>query len=85
MDRDQEPDAWQRLDMAIGDAWENLAYLDLMRYQRTDRAPGFLEQSSQHFPWQNRGGVQMLRGVLEELQSAESGRAGETEADGSDN
>jgi len=85
VDRDQEPDAWQRLDMAIGDAWENLAYLDLMRYQRTDRAPGFLEQSSQHFPWQNRGDVQMLRGVLEELQSAESGRAGETEADGSDN
>ncbi len=85
VDREAEPEAWQRMDMAIGDAWENLAYLDLVRYQRIDRAPGFLEQSSQHFPWENRGGVQMLRGVLAELQAAEGGQAPETEAADTDN
>ena len=85
VDRQAEPEVWQRMDMAIGDAWENLAYLDLNRLQRTDRAAGFLEQSSQHYPWQNRGGVRMLRGVLEQLLADGGGEGGESGDDGSDN
>ncbi|RMH02104.1 MAG: hypothetical protein D6702_09590 [Planctomycetota bacterium] len=71
IDREADPEAWQRVDMAIGDAWENLAYLDLMRRRRTDRAEHYLEQSSQHYPWQDRGGVKMLRGVLERLRAGD--------------
>ncbi len=82
VDREADPETWQRMDMAIGDAWENLAYLDLVRFARPDRAPDFLEQSSQHYPWENRGGVQMLRQLLDRLQAAESG---DTSSDGTDN
>jgi len=67
IDKELEPEVWRRTDMAVGDAWENLAYIDLMRYERTDRAAQFLDKSNEHWPFQNRDGVRRLRRVLRDL------------------
>jgi len=53
------------LDEAVGDAWENLAYLDVIRRGRMDRAVGFLEESVQHFPFEARSGVARIRKQME--------------------
>ncbi len=64
------PDAErQDLDEAIGDAWENLAYLDVMRRQRSDRAEEFLTQAQLHYPFANRGGIALIRVEIEKLRS----------------
>lgn len=60
----------QNLDEAIGDAWENLAYLDVVRRQRTDRAEKYLAEAVKHYPFENRGGVQLIRQALEQLRDA---------------
>ena len=55
------------VDMAVGDAWENLAYLYLVRRGEIGESEHFLRQSVQHFPFEERTGVQRLRVVLAEL------------------
>lgn len=55
------------LDEAVGDAWENLAYLDVMRRQRLDRADDYLSRAVQHFPFENRPGVARIRARINEL------------------
>ena len=57
------------LDEAVGDAWENLAYLDVMRRQRLDRAEDFLTQAVKHFPFESRPGVVAIRSEIERLRS----------------
>jgi tetratricopeptide (TPR) repeat protein len=57
----------QNLDEAVGDAWENLAYLDVMRRQRLDRATEFLAQAVQHYPFENRRGVLSIRAEIDKL------------------
>lgn len=52
---------------AVGDAWENLAYLDVMRRQRVDRAEGYLENSVRYFPYRARAGVARIRAAMESL------------------
>ncbi len=56
------------VDEAVGDAWENLAYLQLVRRQRTERVEEFLDESVQHIPFALRGGVSQLRELLAEAQ-----------------
>ena len=64
---DVDPAVRQSLDEAVGDAWENLAYLDVIRRQRGDRAPRFLAESVQHFPFEDRLGVRRIQEALERL------------------
>ena len=54
----------QDLDEAIGDAWENLAYLDVIRRQRVDRAETYLQKSSSHYPYDQRSGVLRIRQAM---------------------
>lgn len=59
------PEAEHRyVDEAVGDAWENLAYLQLVRRQRTEGVEGFLAESVKHFPHERRSGVARLRELL---------------------
>lgn len=60
------------LDEAVGDAWENLAYLDVMRRQRLDRADEFLANAVKHFPFESRTGVVGLRAEIERLRNENS-------------
>lgn len=69
----------QNLDEAIGDAWENLAYLDVVRRQRTDRAEEYLAQAVKHYPFDERGGVQRIRQVLEQLRNPSAAEADQAE------
>lgn len=57
------------LDEAVGDAWENLAYLDVMRRQRLDRAESFLAEAVKHFPFDNRQGAVGLRAEIQRLRN----------------
>ncbi len=57
------------LEEAVGDAWENLAYLDLVRRRQADRAEGYLDESVKYYPYKARGGVLRLRRVLEDLKT----------------
>lgn len=57
------------LDEAVGDAWENLAYLDVMRRQRLDRAESFLVEAVKHYPFENRQGVVGLRAEMQRLRN----------------
>jgi len=57
----------QYVDMAVGDAWENLAYLYLVRRGEIGDAELYLRQSVQHFPFAERTGVERLRAVLADL------------------
>ncbi|HBF22231.1 MAG TPA: hypothetical protein DDW23_00320 [Planctomycetes bacterium] len=60
------PELEQRdLDEAVGDAWENLAYLDVIRRGRIDRAPKYLEESVKHYPFEGRYGVMKVRQQME--------------------
>lgn len=54
------------VDEAVGDAWENLAYLQLMRRHRTEQVEEFLAESLKHFPHERRSGVIRLREQLSE-------------------
>jgi hypothetical protein len=64
------PDRERRdLDEAVGDAWENLAYLDVMRRQRLDRAESFLVEAVKHFPFDNRQGAVGLRAEMQRLRN----------------
>jgi hypothetical protein len=56
------------VDEAVGDAWENLAYLQLVRRQRTEGVEEFLDESVKHLPFSLRGGVARLRELLAEAQ-----------------
>jgi hypothetical protein len=56
------------LDEAVGDAWENLAYLQLVRRHRSDRVEEFLDESAKHYPFARRDGVARLREQLAALQ-----------------
>jgi len=69
----------QNLDEAIGDAWENLAYLDVVRRKRADRADEFLAQAIKHYPFENRGGVQRIQIALEQLRSESAAEADQAE------
>lgn len=62
----------QNLEEAVGDAWENLAYLDVMRRQRLDQAPAYLEESVKYFPYQRRPGVLRIQARMNELQEQDS-------------
>ncbi len=53
------------VDEAVGDAWENLAYLQLIRRHQTDHVEDYLNASAQHYPGAQRGGVARLRAALE--------------------
>lgn len=54
------------LEQAVGDAWENLAYLDIVRRKRFDRAPQFLDKSVRYWPYEaGRNGAAMLRELLQ--------------------
>jgi tetratricopeptide (TPR) repeat protein len=57
------------LDEAVGDAWENMAYLDVMRRQRLDRAESFLVEAVKHFPFDKRQGVVGLRAEMQRLRN----------------
>lgn len=52
---------------AIGDAWENLAYLSLVRRGEIGDSETYLKNSVKYFPYEQRDGVQRLRPVLAEL------------------
>jgi tetratricopeptide (TPR) repeat protein len=68
IDKEAEYEVWRRTDMSVGDAWENLAFLEIMRYHRVVRAPEYLENSSLHWPFERRNGVEMLRREMKKLQ-----------------
>lgn len=59
----------QDLDEATGDAYENLAYLDVMRRGRLDRAEAWLAEAVKHFPFASRPGVALIRAEMERLQN----------------
>ena len=67
MDENVPQSEHEYVDMAVGDAWENLAYLYLVRRGEIGESEHFLRQSVQHFPFEERTGVQRLRLVLAEL------------------
>ncbi|PCJ55194.1 MAG: hypothetical protein COA70_02795 [Planctomycetota bacterium] len=54
-------------DMAVGDAWENLAYLYLNRYEEIGDSETFIKNSLLHFPFEQRTGIPPLQRKLEEL------------------
>ena len=68
IDKEAEYEVWRRTDMSVGDAWENLAFLEIMRYHRVVRAPEYLDNSSLHWPFERRNGVEMLRREMKKLQ-----------------
>lgn len=64
------PEAERRyVDEAVGDAWENLAYLNLIRRRQTAGVADALDQSVRHFPFERRAGVAELRKALAEATS----------------
>jgi tetratricopeptide (TPR) repeat protein len=69
----------QNLDEAIGDAWENLAYLDVVRRKRPDRADEYLAQALKHYPFENRDGVQRVQKALLQLRSESAAEADQAE------
>ncbi len=54
-------------DMAIGDAWENLAYLNLIRRGEIGDSETYIKNSLKHFPFDQRTGIPPLQAKLEEL------------------
>jgi len=62
-----------RKEEAVGDAWENLAYLDVMRRGRVDRAEDYLTESVNYYPYGLRRGVQTLRREMARLRAAQAG------------
>ena len=64
------------LEEAVGDAWENLAWLDVMRRRRLDRAEDYLEQSVKYYPGADRQGVARLRLEIQRRRQAEAADPG---------
>ncbi|KAA3607084.1 MAG: hypothetical protein DWQ01_15375 [Planctomycetota bacterium] len=61
----------QNAEEAVGDAWENLAYLDVVRRGRLDRAEEFLANSVAYFPYEEgREGVRRIRQAMDRLKAA---------------
>ena len=54
-------------DMAVGDAWENLAYLYLIRRGEIGDSETYIKNSLKHFPFDKRDGIRPLQQKLEEL------------------
>lgn len=57
----------EQLDEAVGDAYENLAYITVIRRKQTTNAAQLLKMSRKHFPFEERSGVKMIEKQLEEL------------------
>lgn len=66
---DAPPGQRQQLEEATGDAWENLAYLEVMRRGRRGQAEEYLARSLRHYPYEAREGVRRIRVSLEKLPS----------------
>lgn len=56
-------------DMAVGDAWENLAFLYLNRYEEIGDSETYIKNSLKHFPFDQRDGIPPLQQKLEELRN----------------
>ena len=56
-------------DMAVGDAWENLAFLYLHRYEEIGDSETYIKNSLKHFPFDKRDGIPPLQQKLEELRN----------------
>ncbi|MGB0953442.1 MAG: hypothetical protein ACPG31_09460 [Planctomycetota bacterium] len=56
-------------DMAVGDAWENLAFLYLNRYEEIGESETYIKNSLKHFPFDQRDGIPPLQQKLEELRN----------------
>ncbi len=54
-------------DMAVGDAWENLAFLNLIRRGEIGDSENYLQNSLKHYPFEQRTGISPLQKKLEEL------------------
>jgi hypothetical protein len=54
-------------DMAVGDAWENLAFLNLIRRGEIGDSETYIKNSLKHFPFDKRSGIPPLQAKLEEL------------------
>lgn len=54
-------------DMAVGDAWENLAFLNLIRRGEIGDSETYIKNSLKHFPFDKRDGIPPLQAKLEEL------------------
>ncbi|MHC4379876.1 MAG: tetratricopeptide repeat protein [Planctomycetota bacterium] len=54
-------------DMAVGDAWENLAFLYLNRYEEIGDSETYIKKSLEHFPFDQRTGIPPLQRKLEAL------------------
>ncbi|MDA0666739.1 MAG: hypothetical protein O3A95_00465 [Planctomycetota bacterium] len=67
MGKDVPVSEHEYFDMAVGDAWENLAYLYLIRYEEIGDSETFIKNSLAHFPFEERTGIPPLQRKLEEL------------------
>lgn len=56
-------------DMAVGDAWENLAFLYLNRYEEIGESETYIQKSLEHFPFDQRTGIPPLQRKLEALRN----------------
>ncbi len=66
----EEPEVWRRTDMAVGDAWENFAYLEVMRREITEgEAEEHMARSAKHWPFGRRDGLPPIRKRLQELRA----------------
>ncbi|MDP7061855.1 MAG: hypothetical protein QF489_02855 [Planctomycetota bacterium] len=52
---------------AVGDAWENLAFLYLIRRGEIGDSETYIKNSLKHFPYEQRDGIPPLQAKLEEL------------------
>ena len=55
---------------AVGDAWENLAYLELIRRERIGDSPTYLVNAVKYYPYGERSGVERLNRALAALREA---------------
>ena len=67
MAEDVPKEEHEYFDMAVGDAWENLAFLNLIRRGEIGDSETYLKNSLKHFPFDKRDGIPPLQAKLEEL------------------
>ena len=67
MDENVPEEEHRSVDEAVGDAYENLAYYQVFRLNQVGNAEKLLKASSAHYPFQERGGVKMIRNKLEQI------------------
>ncbi len=72
INKDEDYETWRYTDMSIGDAWQNLAHIEIGRRLRIGEAPSYLANSVKHWPYERRAGVVTLREMLKELQNKSS-------------